>query len=117
MKLLVTIVLLSVLLLFEITISPIVLQDVSRKGKKLVFKVPLILTPEMDEDTYQLFMVEKPEICLHVFAYTRDDLIDEINKQIMMMWDEYVKSSLQTLASDAQELRQNLLNHIEEVEV
>ena len=67
----------------------------------------------MDEDTSQLFVVEEPNIRLHVFAYTRDDLIYEINEQIVMMWDEYAKASVEDLASDAQHLRKQLLNQIE----
>lgn len=69
----------------------------------------------MDEDTSQLFVVEEPSIGIQVFAYTRDDLINEINEQILMMWDEYAQANVEDLASDAQHLRKQLLNQIEEV--
>lgn len=42
----------------------------------------------MDDDTEQLYVVEKPEIGLHVFSYTREDLIHEINEQLAMLWEE-----------------------------
>ncbi|MDF5717439.1 MAG: hypothetical protein PUP93_27135 [Rhizonema sp. NSF051] len=78
--------------------------------------MPLVLTPEMDEETKQLLVVEEPRIGLHVFAYTRDELIHEINEQMLMMWDEYVNISVDELASDARQLREALLEKIEEVE-
>jgi len=99
-----------------VDLSPIFLREVSWQDRNLICKNPLILTPEMDEETSQLFVIEKPEIDLYVFAYTRDDLIYEINEQIVMMWEEYVESDIEGLASDARNLRQRLLNQIEGVE-
>ncbi|WP_445245766.1 hypothetical protein [Microcoleus sp. OTE_8_concoct_300] len=98
-----------------VELSPIILREISWLERKLICKNPLRLIPKMDEDTSQLFVVEEPNIGLHVFAYTRDDLIYEINEQIVMMWDEYAKASVEDLASDAQHLRKQLLNQIEEV--
>jgi hypothetical protein len=36
---------------------------------------------------------EEPVICLYAFAYTREQLIQEIYEQIVFMWNEYVKST------------------------
>ncbi|BAQ67121.1 hypothetical protein GM3709_3886 (plasmid) [Geminocystis sp. NIES-3709] len=69
----------------------------------------------MDEESSQLFVVEDANINLYVFAYTREDLIHEINEQIVIMWDEYVKDDIEKLAEDAFELRQVLLETFEEV--
>jgi len=98
-----------------VELSPIILREISWLDRKLICKNPLRLLPKMDEDTSQLFVVEEPNIRIHVFAYTRDDLIYEINEQIVMMWDEYAQASVEDLASDAQHLREQLLNQIEEV--
>lgn len=98
-----------------VELSPIILQEISWLGRKFIFKNPLRLIPTMDEDTSQLFMVEEPSIGIHVFAYTRDDLVNEINEQILMMWDEYAQANVEDLTSDAQYLRKQLLNQIEEV--
>ncbi len=99
-----------------VDLSPIVIREVPGHNKKLRLKMPLILTPKMDEETKQLLVVEESQIGIHVFAYTRDDLIHEINEQIIMMWDEYVNVSADELASDAQQLQRILLEKIEEVE-
>ncbi|MDF5729716.1 MAG: hypothetical protein PUP92_17335 [Rhizonema sp. PD38] len=99
-----------------VDLSPINIREVSGNDKKLRLKMPLFLIPEMDEETRQLLVVEEPQIGLHVFAYTRDELIYEINEQILMMWDEYVNISVDELALDARQLREALLEKIEEVE-
>jgi hypothetical protein len=99
-----------------VDISPINIREVSRGDKKLRLKIPLFLTPKLDEETQQLLVAEEPQIGLHVFAYTRDELIHEINEQMIMMWDEYVNVDVDELASDAQRLRETLLRRLEEVE-
>ncbi|MGK7920976.1 MAG: hypothetical protein AB4080_13310 [Trichodesmium sp.] len=98
-----------------VDLSSILLKEVNYGEIKLRFKQPLPLTPTIDEESSQLFVVENPDINLDVFAYTRDDLIDEINEQIIMMWHEYVKADLAELAQDAQELRRILLETLEEI--
>jgi hypothetical protein len=100
-----------------VDLSPIVIREVPWNQKKLRLKVPLLLTPELDEETKQILVLEEPTIGLDVYAYTRDELIHEINEQVLMMWDEYVNiSSVDDLALDAQQLREKLLEKIEEVE-
>lgn len=95
---------------------PIMIREVHGHDKKLRLKIPLILTPGIDEETKQLLVVEEPKISLHAFAYTRDELIHEINEQIIILWDEYVIVSADELASDALQLRETLIERIEEVE-
>lgn len=98
-----------------VDLSPINIREVSEKDKKLRLKTSLLLTPKLDEETQQLFVVEEPHIGLYVFAYTRDELIHEINEQMIMMWDEYVKVDVQQLAPDALQLQERLLRRLEEV--
>lgn len=99
-----------------VDLSPIVIREVPWDSKKLRLKVPLLLTPKMDEETQQIFFLEEPQIGLHVFGYTRDELIHEINEQILMMWIEYVNVNVDDLALDARQLREKLVAKIEEVE-
>ncbi|MEC4990134.1 MAG: hypothetical protein SAJ37_15480 [Oscillatoria sp. PMC 1068.18] len=99
-----------------VDLSPISITRVflEAEGKELIFRQPLRLTPSMDEETSQLFIVEDAEINLYAFAYNRDELIYEINEQITMMWEEYVEADPQDLASDARQLREKLLEKIQE---
>lgn len=96
-------------------LSYIRLQEVSFDSKKLIFNTPLVLQPQLDEESKQLLMVEDSNIGLDVFAYTREELIHEINDQVMMMWEEYAQADPNLLASDARQLKEKLLNAIKEV--
>ncbi len=98
-----------------VDLSSILLKEVSYQNTKLRLKNPLMLTPYMDEESSQLFIVEDVNINLYVFAYTREDLIHEINEQIVIMWNEYIKDNIEKLAEDALELRQVLLETFEEI--
>lgn len=97
-----------------IDLSSILLKEINDRDRKLIFKNPLRLLPIMDEESRQLYVVEYPNIGLHVFSYTRDELIHEINEQILMNWDEYAKEDAGKLAKDAQQIRINLLELIKE---
>jgi hypothetical protein len=99
-----------------VDLSPITIREIPKQDKKLCFKTPLVLTPKLDEETEQLLVIEEPQIGLHVFAYSRDEITHEINDQLLMMWDEYVNVSPNELALDAGQLREKLLNKIEEVD-
>jgi hypothetical protein len=96
-------------------LSYIRLQEVSFNSKTLIFNTPLVLQPKLDEESKQLLIVEDSNIGLDVFAYTREDLIHEINDQVMMMWEEYAQADPNVLASDARQLQKKLLNAIKEV--
>jgi hypothetical protein len=97
-------------------LSSITVREIPKQDKKLRLKVPLLLIPKLDEDTGQLLVIEEPQIGLYIFAYTRDELIHEINDQLLMMWDEYVNVSPDELALDARQLQVKLLDKIEEVD-
>lgn len=96
-------------------LSYIRIQEVAFDSKKLIFNTPLVLQPQLDEESKQLLMVEDSNIGLDVFAYTREDLIHEINDQVIMMWEEYAQADSNVLASDARQLQKKLLNAIKEV--
>lgn len=89
-------------------LCPIMLYKVSWKGTELMIKAPLKLTPYVSEDKL-LLIVKKPEIELHVFARTRNKLIDEINEQIVMMYYEYCLCDSLYLTKDSQLLKKSLL--------
>jgi hypothetical protein len=98
-----------------VDLSPILIREILLHNKKLRFKTPFLLTLQMDDDTEQLYVVEEPEIGLHVFSYTREDLIHEINEQLAMLWEEYAVTT-DELATDARTLQAKLLATLEEVD-
>lgn len=99
-----------------VELDSIVIKEVELSTSILRLKTPLQLIPTMDEDTRQLFVINKPEIGLEVFAYTREELIAEIYDQIAFLWTEYVQCDVAELSEGGLQLRENLLAHIEEVE-
>jgi|GEM_PF-3763647 len=96
-------------------IVPLPLHTISWGKCTLQFKTTLTLTPTLGEEIPRLLIAENPELCLHVFAATRADLIQEIHEQIVFMWQEYVKTDADDLAADGLRLRATLLNLLEEV--
>jgi hypothetical protein len=96
----------------SIDLSAIWLKEISNQTKKLIFKDTLKLTPVMDEESNQLYVVDCPDIGLYAFAHTREELINEVNEQILMMWDEYATISPDKLAKDAKIIQRNLLEII-----
>lgn len=107
--------LINVTKLEPVDLSPLNLEEIHWGEQRLRFRERIIFRPFMDEESQQLFVVEEPLISLYAFAYTREQLIQEIHEQIVFMWNEYVKSSEANLAPDALRLRRELLNRIEEV--
>jgi hypothetical protein len=98
----------------EIDLSPIDLEDIDYGDKKLRFKNRLVLTPKLDE-TEQLYIISHPVFELEAFAYTRQEITDDIKSDIAYLWDEYAKVADDTLTSDALDLKHRLLEAIEEV--
>jgi hypothetical protein len=98
-----------------VDLSPISLKTVHWQGREFRFHQPLILQPELDEESSQLYVVEASELTLLAYAQTREQLLQEIGEQIAFMWDAYVKASEDELAPDALRVRQRLLEDVLEV--
>lgn len=98
----------------NLDLSSIIVTEINDNNKKLIFQNPLRLIPVIDEESGQLYVVEYPDIGLHVFSSTREKLINEINEQILMLWNEYAMVDSNILAKDAQKIRVSLLELIQE---
>ncbi len=98
-----------------VDLSTILLKEISFGNVKLRLKNITPIVPYMDEESSQLFVVEEPKIGLFTFAYTREELIEKINEQIVMMWERYAQANPEALAKNAKELKIKLLENLEEV--
>ena len=96
----------------------ITINQVRAQNTKLKFKNPLkvSITKRFADEGDYLLVGENEEINLYVFAYTLEDLKKEINQQIAMMWDEYVRPDPENFANDALRLRGRLMERIEEID-
>ena len=70
--------------------------------------------PKLDE-TQQLMCLENPLLGIDVFAYTRDELDEELEIEIGVLWRNYAIERDEMLSPKAKELKYNLLNAIDEV--
>jgi hypothetical protein len=92
-----------------VDLSPITLKTVQWQGRTFQFTYPLLLEPQLDEESSQLYVVENIDLALISYAQTREQLLQDISEQIAFMWDAYVDTK-DVLAPDALKLRQRLVD-------
>jgi hypothetical protein len=97
----------------EVDLSPFYLLSIVHAGRTFEFGKPLELTPELDE-SQQLYCLEKPELGIDVYAYTRDQLDVELKEQIAFLWDAYAQAADEELTGAAIVVKQNLLTVLRE---
>jgi hypothetical protein len=95
--------------------TTIEIKEVEWKNQRLRFRNPLVIPVKYDEEMHELIIAEDSAINLFVFAHTKDKLFQEINEQILFMWNKYVKSSGAKFTKDALKLRELLATQLEEV--
>lgn len=106
-------------------VTSIVAVDLSRvivssfvAGGKSVKCIPdrnVSFQPQLDEETRQMFVVERSDLGIEVFASTRDELVNELNEQLAVNWLEYALADDSDLTGTALVVKRNLLSHYKEV--
>jgi hypothetical protein len=86
---------------------------VTRRGR-LEAKLPLLLDVFSD-DSKQLLCVEDVRLNVLAFGATREALLDELNAQIAMLWEEYALVDDDTLDDQAIAVKRALLEQFIEV--
>lgn len=97
----------------DITIRSIDLPD----GSSLILNKPLVINPVISRDGVDFFVVDIPELSLNVFARSRAELINEVNEQLSIIWQEYALAPDSILSLGAQQLKQNILAHITKIDI
>ncbi len=97
-----------------VDLSPITLKVIYWEDREFILEKPLNLVPHLDEETQQLLIVEEPDLEIHAFAQTREQLVQEIAEQIAFMWDTYAKAEEHRLTEDAIRLSKNLKQRVRE---
>ncbi|NQS97374.1 MAG: hypothetical protein HQ591_02875 [candidate division Zixibacteria bacterium] len=98
----------------EIDLSPFYLTEFQYEEQTLRFMKTITLEPKLDE-TQQLMCLEYPLLGIDVFAYTRDELDEELEIEIGVLWRNYAIERDEMLSPKAKELKYNLLDAIHEV--
>lgn len=98
-----------------VDLSPIELDTLEHAGHVLKADSPLRLAPRLDEETQQLYVVEDASLDIHVFAYTREDLITELGRHVFYAWNTYAQATPSELTEAAQRLRETYRRRFREV--
>lgn len=98
----------------EVDLSPIEVAFIEADGLKLRFKQPTSLRPELD-DSEQLFVLRDTGLGLDFFAYTRGEIVADIQSEIVFLWKEYALADDAVLSDEALSLKRNILTRLEEV--
>ena len=98
-----------------IDLSAMTYSRVEWAGRALSLTAPLVLTPTMDEESGQFYILNHDDLGIDVFARTRDELSDELSEQLLFQWDTYALESPERLSLGARRLRETLLSSMQEV--
>jgi hypothetical protein len=98
-----------------VDLSPLVFLRLEYEGRVLEPKLPLEITPSLDEQTQQFYVASDDSLDLHAFAETRDGLAEEIAQQVVFAWIAYVDEERDRLAPKAAELADSLRQRFVEV--
>lgn len=94
-----------------VDLSPITIKEFEYEDGILVLNEQKELVPTMDE-TGQFYTVEDPIIGLDVFAYTRNELREAIQDNLIFLWQTYTSAKDEELTEKAKELKNNLLKYM-----
>ncbi|MEI6415036.1 MAG: hypothetical protein WCP34_12360 [Pseudomonadota bacterium] len=96
-----------------IDLSPWVINELESMPVRL--KAPLELIPVLDEESQQYLCVEESSLGLSAFALNREQLFDEIQEQLAMLWKEYACAPDADLGDQARALKIRIRARMEEV--
>jgi len=83
------------------------LSDVKIGGKSLNLKDPIYLDVSYENDNY---ILSNDKIHLRAEEPSLEAAMGEINKEIEVLWQDYVEASLEELSNDALDLRKELIS-------
>lgn len=95
-------------------LDPFVVSSFRLGQRVLVLKPPLELNVYLDEEFQQLYVVEDPDVGLHAFAETRQELSREVEEQLGFLWRSFAQEQDARMSLDARQLAANLRRRIAE---
>lgn len=95
-----------------IDLTPLVVTDLEQLTVRM--KEPLELTPSLDEESQQYLCVADAALGLDAFALTRNQLFDEVQAQLAMLWQKYACAPEDELDAAARVLKAELLARMED---
>lgn len=98
----------------RVDLSPFEISEITVDRVRLLINPPLLVSPELDEDTKQVFMFADDELNIYIAAPTRADLYDEILADLAFSYREYVRAPDEDLSPAAVEFKRLLSRRLRE---
>ncbi len=98
----------------QVDTSPFRISEIDADGVHLRITPPLTVSPELDEETKQVFLFSDEELNLFIAAPTRADLYEEIIADLAFSYREYVKAEDGDLSPAAVEFKNHLSQRLQE---
>jgi hypothetical protein len=100
--------------IMNVNLSAFQLSEFRYTGRTLRFRRPVELIPSLD-DSRQVLYLECERLGIDVHASTREELDLLLWEEIDVLWRNYALEDARNLTPDAQQLKRNLLEAIEEI--
>lgn len=97
----------------DLDVSAFEIDRVKAGNIALRAKAKLLIEPTLD-DTKQLLCLDHDTLGILVYGSTREQLLDELQEQIAMLWSEYAQADDAALTPDALALKRALRTAFEE---
>ena len=88
----------------SIDLTPIAVDRVEAMGIVLLACEPLVFRPRLDRSSGRLLVVADARLDLHVFAASREDLVDELMQHVVFAWQTYAEQEPAELTAAARAL-------------
>jgi len=99
----------------EVDLQSLELQEIDDGEVRIVFKAPLVLQPELDEDAREI-SISCPELNIIASGISREEAVNEFENDFIWLWKEYVLTEMDVLSSDARKMVEKLRTMAEQVE-
>lgn len=96
----------------DLDLSPFELSEVPYQSGRLRVRSPLVLMPNLDE-SQQLLVIDDDRLGIHVYAHTRELLQQELQSQLVVLWEEFACERDEVLTAEARALKERLLQLLE----
>ncbi len=99
----------------RVDLSPFYISEIEVDGLRLRLGPPLQVSPELDDETKQVFLFSDEGLNLFIAATTRADLYDEIVADLAFSYREYAQASDDDLSPAAVDFKRRLAQRLQEV--
>lgn len=99
----------------EVDLQSLELQEIDDGEVRIVFKAPLVLQPELDEDAREI-SISCPELNIIASGISREEAVNEFENDFIWLWKEYVLTEMDALSSDARKMVERLRTMAKQVE-